>query len=661
MGKINDKNQQFKNKITNNNSENQKGIQNKLDKIKSKYNLNNIFSYIKNDSFQLKFFLYSKKYQNILNLTINNYKEKYFEQNNFNILNINDFFSCYKDYTYYFIEKGGYPGYYNKDYFTEKFEKYKNIINNNSIKEYILFYLENINKNSNLKNIYLDIYSPFFDILSKLNNFSDIFIIIISIKFIKKYKLEKDYIQAFNILNKLNIKYSILFRFIDANDINYLITTFKINLKNIKKLILFDESYNDSFYEKFFLFKEFQNNLIELNITLNSTKYNQVDNELFQNINTFKSLEYLELNNIFFKSIFNLNLPGLKALIIKYCNNISLSEKMCLNLKTLYFGDFTPYQQKILKFPNLENCEFYFPSYKNNTIIYNSVIDFSSMKKLKVLKADPYDFLSIGNNILLEDLSLISLSLYNDIKIEKKIIEKIIIMKSLKKINISLNKIENNDISNIEDLNTSITSAEIELKSHVKYDLYNIQEKLPNISDLNINIFGESNVTDIDIIENNKYKIKNLTIKCIYASLKLKCQSFQNLEQISIYIEGNLDNIKNKFPFLNNNCNITFSSLTSFIFNYNINIDLDILYNLCNNLDKMKNLKNCGIFCKCKNVDKTYYEYLNEKLSLLNLDYINVDIDNDIIIAELLNDGQFEEEKNINKFKENGILIKKSK
>ena len=93
MGKINDKNQQFKNKITNNNnSENQKGIQNKLDKIKSKYNLNNIFSYIKNDSFQLKFFLCSKKYQNILNLTINNYKEKYFEQNNYNILNINDFF-----------------------------------------------------------------------------------------------------------------------------------------------------------------------------------------------------------------------------------------------------------------------------------------------------------------------------------------------------------------------------------------------------------------------------------------------------------------------------------------------------------------------------------------------------------------------------------------
>ena len=82
MGIINDKNQQFKNKITNNNnSENQKDIENKLDKIKSKYNLNNIFSYIKDGSFKLKFLFYSKKCQNILNLTINNYKEKYFEKN----------------------------------------------------------------------------------------------------------------------------------------------------------------------------------------------------------------------------------------------------------------------------------------------------------------------------------------------------------------------------------------------------------------------------------------------------------------------------------------------------------------------------------------------------------------------------------------------------
>ena len=265
----------------------------------------------------------------------------------------------------------------------KKFEKYKIKFNKNSINDYILFYLEKINKNKIFKNIYLDIYSPFFEVLSKINNFSDLFIIIISIKFIKEYKLEKDYIQVFSSLNKLNIKYSILFRFINVNDINYLTRTFKINLKNIKKLILFEDSNigkYDSFFKTFFSLKEIQNNLNDFTIVL---KHNQVDNAILQDINNFKSLENLELDSIFFTSIFNLNLPRLKTLKIKYCNHISLSQKICLNLTTLYFGDFIPYQQKMLQFPNLENCEFYFPSYKNN-IIYNSIIDFSSMEKLKV-------------------------------------------------------------------------------------------------------------------------------------------------------------------------------------------------------------------------------------------------------------------------------------
>ena len=304
MGNLNENKNSNKNLYNNYDKE----IKNKLDNIKSKYHFDNIFSFIKDDNFKLKFFVYSKKYQKILNLTINNYKEKYFEQIGINSMNINDFFSCHEDFEYFSFKNGGYPGYYKKDYFEKKFEKYKNKFNNNDIKNYLIYYFEKNNKNSKFTNIYLDIYSPFFDILSKTNFFSDIFTIIISINFIKEYRLEKDYIKTFKKLNKLNSKYSILFRFININDIDYF-QTFNFNLKNIEKLILFEDfgsnidNYN-YFFEKFFSFEEIKKNLIQLKIYLGTNKYKKIEAKLLKDINNFKSLEYLELDSICFKSVF---------------------------------------------------------------------------------------------------------------------------------------------------------------------------------------------------------------------------------------------------------------------------------------------------------------------------------------------------------------------
>ena len=72
----------------------------------------------------------------------------------------------------------------------------------------------------------------------------------------------------------------------------------------------------------------------------------------------------------------------------------------------------------------------------------------------------------------------------------------------------------------------------------------------------------------------------------------------------------------------------------------------------------MKNLKYFYLFCMCEAVDKNYYNNLNEKLSSLNLDGINIQIKNGVIIGESIY-GQHEEEKYLNEFKENGIYIKK--
>ena len=73
----------------------------------------------------------------------------------------------------------------------------------------------------------------------------------------------------------------------------------------------------------------------------------------------------------------------------------------------------------------------------------------------------------------------------------------------------------------------------------------------------------------------------------------------------------------------------------------------------------MNNLKYLWLSFTCQNVDKNYYDRLNEKLSSLNLDYININISNGLIIQELLNEGQYEEAKYINQFKVNGIRIQK--
>ena len=52
----------------NNNIYDKQTNKDKLDNLKCKYHLENILSYIKDESFRLKFFVHSKGYQKILNI-----------------------------------------------------------------------------------------------------------------------------------------------------------------------------------------------------------------------------------------------------------------------------------------------------------------------------------------------------------------------------------------------------------------------------------------------------------------------------------------------------------------------------------------------------------------------------------------------------------------
>jgi hypothetical protein len=96
---------------------------------------------------------------------------------------------------------------------------------------YFKKYKENKKDDSNL---YIDIFCPFFNLLSTQEYFSDLFTIPIDMQFIKYNNIKNVYISAFNRLNKLKNNYSILFNIYNAEDFNFF-NSF-INLNKVNKL-----------------------------------------------------------------------------------------------------------------------------------------------------------------------------------------------------------------------------------------------------------------------------------------------------------------------------------------------------------------------------------------------------------------------------------------
>ena len=278
-----------------------------LDGIKSKYMINNIFNYIPDKDFQIKLFLFSKKYQKLYNINFSEIKEKYLKKIGFDIY----------DYIYIFPED------YKKNYLSNIYHNFlfrKNISQKNIEKIiYDIFQqknIENLNK-ENLPNIEIDdfglyikddntrklinIDSPLFKIVSKTKNFDKIFTIQISQKSIDKYNFKNYYRQVFNNINHSNQNNLSIFYLLNSLEkINYL-KEINIDFNRIKRITLKVEGdkpkniyennniiqeNNKIFFTSLFSFHNIFNNLIYLNIIyLNSYKINS---DLFEKINNFK-------------------------------------------------------------------------------------------------------------------------------------------------------------------------------------------------------------------------------------------------------------------------------------------------------------------------------------------------------------------------------------
>jgi len=593
-----------------------------INDIKSRFVVTTIFEYIKDDKYKL--FLHSKKLRRKLDIELIDYEANYLSRIG---ITLSDYLS---DYTF------GYPN-FNKDNLKKKLNTdiYTNktyIIND---KNFYIKYFTKFKNTNNDSNTYIDIYSPYFNSLSKMKDFGALFTITLPIELIKKYNLKNEYASIFDKLNRSNSQYSSLL-IICKNPVDiYYLKGFNINFNQIKKVIIEENDKNEK--KDNILFKAlFSLNIIENNLSYLNLKFylNEIEPKLFEKLNNFVSLEYLELEGFKFKTTFIIKLANLKQLKLLNCNNISFTDNCCLNIKQLYlYKCLITKQESLLRFPNLEECILEYLFLYDKIIRYNSIIDFYSLKNIQKLKIEANDFLNLKNT------SLISLSVkpyninsdnYYTNETERKIIEKIISIKTLKEINLELKILDNKELSEIHGENPSITKIGL-INRKKDIDLNNFLIKFPNLSNFylyyntNTNSFEDKNKAQIK--ENANYKINKIKLNIKKPNLNLYCQSYKNLIYFDLEISVDDKNyVKNILPILNNKCKIIFKSLIYFKLISKENFDCwEIINNIFNNLDMMPNLKHFEIFCYSY-IKMDFYEKFYEKIMSLNISYIDIQI-----------------------------------
>ena len=550
-----------------------------IDKIKSVYIIKNIFNFIKNSNFQLKLFIYSKYFQNKLNIKLIDYKEQYLKKLKFN-LELYLYSKEQKNKVDLLKQK------YNKFLSDNKLNKeifediLYEVLESKQIKDIDEEEVNNINKDYDKK---ININSPLFEKISKTKMFEKNLSIYISQK-----KSKNDYIKIFDKLNESNIKYSSIFYdiYYNAMDENNYLKELNINYNNIKKLTLnikYDIDYeedilyenNKDFFETFFSFNNIQNNLIYLNIDFDEENY--LTSELFENINDFKSLKYLYICNFNFDNNFIIKIINLKLLYCEKCSNITISDTFCQKLEILNFID-----NNISNIKHLENVNL--KELKELNLYNNNISDIKILEKIKF---DKLKILNLSGNNISDINSLVNANL-----------------KELKDLNLY-----NNNIIDINEL------------ENAKFDQLTILNFGSNkISDINI----LENVNLIELKELKLYKNKISDIKVLeilkFDRLEILDLSYNEISDINILEHANLKKLKeldlssNKISDIKVFEKVKFEKLKKLNLRWNNISDINILENV--------NLKELEILnLSCNNISNIN---VLEKLKLYKLEILDL-------------------------------------
>ena len=373
---------------------------------------------------------------------------------------------------------------------------------------------------------------------------------------------------------------------------------------------------------------------------MNLNSFYDVNVDLFEKLNNFNLLEYLELKGFIFNNLFTLKLSKLRSLILYNCNNITFSQNCCLNINQLHLSNCIIIKQNnLLKFPLVEDCKFILDS-EDKIKTYNSIIDYSSLKKVKKLSIEVNDFLNLENNPLEE---LIIEKNIKSKEIEIKMIEKVMSINTLKTLALNLEVIDFNEILNLEGKNTSLENLCVEWHNEKDCLLKNIHIKFPNLS--NIFLKGEGGLNDepfmLNIKEDFNSKIDQIFFRFINENTEIYCQSFENLKTLVIASDSKL---VIAFPIFLSNDKIIFKSLTYFSLFYAYDLPLFILNNLFDNLDKMPNLCYFDINIISSDInEESYIKIIKNIVQHEKINYIKIKILMGAFIDEF---DSFEEDNN---------------
>ena len=596
-----------------------------LNKIKSQYICKMIFD-ITYDNLKYKLFSYSKHFQEMLGIKLIDYKEKYWIKKGIKL----------EEYLTLKTQKNYNPNRINKKLLYDTLTSFikKNNIDLDSLKEYLIEFYKN-QKNLKKGKLFLDIFSPFFEELSKSECF-DLFIIPLEMDLIDKNQLNSDYIAAFENLKKKelnNICLKINFR--NEKDINAL-KGININFEKIQELDIIKEGNEkninyDNIFKQLILAPNFGKNLKKLYLKIHDVWGKINDIKIFEKINDFSNLLSLELNGFKFQKNFKLNLNNITTLILRNCSGIILSDSDKLENIIISNTDIKK-NKSLSEFENLEKCELI--NYRNNQN-FKEIIDFSKLINLKNLVCLSHDFIFLTENSLVENIDLIGVEEDTSEDIEKKTIEKIFKLKHLKDIKFCINySIDLGEILEENETNKSLKNMHIMFKEIMEGS--NISEfikKFENLSELkiDINIGEEESIMELNIKENEKCKIDKLSIIGFgFEKFEIICGLYSNLIEIELNENLEISNLEESFPLFQKNCDIKFNKLTKFIYsNWELaqfETPLEVVENVYNNLTKTPNLKNFEFVCICNGISKEFYEKFIKRLLEMKLDYIKFNI-----------------------------------
>jgi len=425
-----------------------------LNELSSKYLIEIIISYIKDDNCIYKLLKYNKSLQKKFNIILTDYKERYYNKN-------------IKWEEWINIKK-------------EEYQKIKTYYKEKDFNYFIFKYYLNLKKVEVYKsNIYILLTSPFLNTLSNLENFGEIFIFNINLN-----DKRKNYI--INEINKLNIN-SLSMKFC-YNDLDELcnMKELDINFSKIKKLkfnildkdnppYISTEKYS-TFFKYIFSLKDIINNLVYLKFEFTLG----IKGNYIEKINELKSLKYLKLTLLKTDKVFELKLNNLERLSLSFCS-IFFTNKIFLNLKQLklkHCGMLMRKNYQLLECPKLE--DFLFED--DICCAIDEIIDLSSIINLRSFKGHSNYFISLGNSPI-EKAIITKGPFYNLDEITKKMCS----INALKEVQIHLSILEKNILS-IKQTKNNIQKMIISERSKERLwnegSYYNFKEIFSNLISL---------------------------------------------------------------------------------------------------------------------------------------------------------------------------------